>query len=168
MPPTGMQPLKRIVDPYVGQVTILGLVSLFVIFVAVWKHVPDFFFVVPAIWILFSPLVYLGLRYRIYWNGEAVCQDASGIPRLCIGFGEITKVALEGGDFGRVATAAAHGGDRDAGRPFRRIALYKHGKRGERNFIDVSLKHFADADIRALMQAIHARRPDLTLPRNWT
>ena len=163
-----MQPLKRIVDPYVGQAVILGLVSLLVVSVAVAKHVPSFLIAILFIWILFAPIVYLGLRYRIYWNDEAVCQDASGGPRLCIGFDEITKVALEGGGTGRIVSGVATGRDTEPGRPFRRIALYKHGKRGERNFIDVSLKHFAEGDIRALMRAIGARRPDLTLPKNWT
>ena len=56
--------------------------------------------------------------------------------------------------------------DVSPGRPFRRIALYSHAPKSGQ-FIDISLKHFAAEDIRALMRSIHQQRPDLTLPQHW-
>ena len=42
---------------------------------------------------------------------------------------------------------------------------YNYGR--DNQFIDVSLKHFVNEDIRKLMHLIHERRPDLSLPKNW-
>jgi hypothetical protein len=51
-------------------------------------------------------------------------------------------------------------------RPSRRIAIYANAAEGHK-WIDVSLKHFADDDIRRLMRAIREYRPDLSIPKNW-
>jgi hypothetical protein len=110
-------------------------------------------------WLLFAPLVYIGLKYKIYWGTDNICQEASGGPRVCIEYGEITRIALETSSPGELLSAS---------RPFRRIAIYGASPSGADKFIDVSLKHFVAGDFRELMHAIHDHRPDLTLPKHWS
>lgn len=52
-------------------------------------------------------------------------------------------------------------------RPFRRIAIYGRGEGTQEPFIDVSLKHFSETDIKKLMREIARLRPDLAMPRHW-
>ena len=114
---------------------------------------------VPVIWALFLPLVYFGLKYRIYWTDSEVCQKASGGADVRIKFNEMTRIALEVSKPGELLSAS---------RPFRRIAIYAGDSHNEGKFIDVSLKHFTADDVRKLMHAIHDHRPDLALPKRWT
>ena len=104
-------------------------------------------------WLAFGVLVYLGLRYRVYWSDDQLCQEASGGPKICIKYSEITKVDYE---------VAGPSDWRSASRPFRRIATDRLGEKD--GYIDVSLRHFAMDDIRELMHAIRTWRPDLSLP----
>jgi hypothetical protein len=109
-------------------------------------------------WPLFGVLVWIGTCYRIFWRDGAILQKASGGPDVSIRPDEITSVEQETSDVG---TALA------MRRPFRRIVIYAENPRGEGKYIDVSLKHFLADDVRKLMRAIHARRPDLALPKHW-
>jgi hypothetical protein len=79
------------------------------------------------------------------------------MPEVSINANEITRVALETSDTQTLLSLR---------RPFRRIAIYASSP-NQSKMIDVSLKHFAPHDIRRLMQAIHDRRPDLSIPKNW-
>ena len=152
------QHLRRTIAPYTGQIAILALVTLSMSFVSIWKHAWGLILSTPVMWLLFAPLVYFGSKYKIYWTSNDICQQASGGPRVCIQYGEIARIALETSKPGELLAAS---------RPFRRIAIYAENPHGEGKFIDVSLKHFVADDIRELMRAIHARRPDLELPKHW-
>ena len=149
--------LRRTVSPYLGQIVILVLVTGFSFVIAARTHEWKFLFAVAAIWLLFSGLVFAALKYRISWGTDGICQEASG-GRVCVAYEDITRVVSEVARPTEYASAA---------RPFRRIAIYAEGTAGSDRFIDVSLKHFAPADIRELMQAIRKRRPDLPLPNAW-
>jgi hypothetical protein len=109
-------------------------------------------------WLLFIPIVYIGTRYQILWRDGALIQKASGMQDVLIRPNEITRIALETSDLQTLMSFR---------RPFRRIAIYARGADGSK-WVDVSLKHFAADDIRKLMRAIHERRPDLSMPKNWT
>lgn len=150
--------LRRTVAPYMGQVIILSVVTLGVIFVSIHKHVLSLIFSVPIMWLLLGFLVYIGLSYRIVWSNDEVCQRASGGSDVCIKYGEITRITSETSKPGEWLAAS---------RPFRRIVIHAESPRGEDKFIDVSLKHFVAEDIRELMRTIRVRRPGLDLPRQW-
>jgi hypothetical protein len=152
------QQLRRTIDPYMGLLIILSLVTLGALFVSVQKHVLSLILPVPIIWLLFAFLVFIGLRYRIVWTNNEVCQRASGGSNVCIEYGQITRIISE---------VSKPGDWLAASRPFRRIAIYAEDPGGEDKFIDVSLKHFLADDIRELMRAIRIRRPDLELPPHW-
>lgn len=153
------QRLRRTIAPYVGQIIILSLATLYFVFLSIkaqeWKST---LVAVPVMWLLFSPLVYFGLRYKISWTDEEICMAASG-GKVRIKYEEITDIESETSKPGELLAAS---------RPFRRIAIYAGKPHGEAKHIDVSLKHFVATDIRKLMHAIHDRRPDLTLPKKWT
>jgi len=150
--------LGRTIAPYMGQTAILVLVTLGLLFVSIEKHVWALALSTPVMWLLFGFLVYIGLRYKIFWTDKEVCQEASGAQRVCIMYGQITTVASEVSKPSELFAAS---------RPFRRIVIYTGNPQGESKFIDVSLKHFAADDIRKLMRAIHQERPDLVLPKHW-
>jgi hypothetical protein len=152
------QHLKRTIAPYAGQIIILLLVTLYFLFVSLKTHEWGFILTVPVMWLLFSPLVYFGLKYQVFWTETEVCQKTSGGSDVCIKYGEITRVTSEVSKPGELLAAS---------RPFRRIVIYVERPQDTGKFIDVSLKHFAAEDICRLMHAIHDRRPDLTLPKNW-
>lgn len=151
--------LRRTIAPYVGQIVIFSLVTLGALSVSIQKGVWGLILLVLVVgWPLFGILVYIGLKYRIYWTEEDVRQQASGGTDVCINYSEIARIALETSKPGEWPAAS---------RPFRRIAIYARESHCEGKFIDVSLKHFVAEDIRNLMRVIHARRPDLTLPKHW-
>lgn len=149
------QYLRRTVAPYMGQIIILSLVTLGALYISIKKHQLELIFPVPLMWLLFLVLVYIGLKYKIFWTDKEVCQKASGGSRVCIKYADLTKVTSE------ISKSAEF---LSASRPFRRIALYAEGLPGENKSIDVSLKHFVMDDVRELMRTIHDSRPDLVLP----
>lgn len=154
------QQLRGTIAPYMGQIVIFSLVTLGALFVSIQRGVWGLILSVLAVgWPLFGILVYIGRKYRIYWTEEDVRQQASGGSDVCIKYSEIARIASETSKPGEWLAAS---------RPFRRIVIYAKKSHGEGKFIDVSLKHFVAGDIRNLMRAIHARRPDLTLPKHWT
>ncbi len=152
------QYLGRTISPYLGQIIILSLTTLFLLFVSIKTHEWGPLLSAPFFWLLFSILIYIGLKYKISWTDKEVCQEASGGPKICIQYSWITNVTSEVSKPGEVLAAS---------RPFRRIAIYAEDPQGARSFIDVSLKHFAIEDVRKLMRVVHDRRPDLALPKNW-
>lgn len=141
-----------------GQIVILSLVTLFLLFTSIKVHAWGPLLTAPVMWLLFSIPIYIGLKYKISWSDKEVCQEASGGPKVCIPYSEITNVRSE---------ISKPGGLLAASRPFRRIAIYAGDTKGTGKFIDVSLKHFAADDVRKLMAALHDRRPDLALPKHW-
>ena len=155
----GVRGLRRSARPYVAFAIPLVLVLLFFLIVSIRTHQPatPWFEVFGVFAALYAGWAYFQVRYRVLWSAEGILQKASGLPDIAIRMEEIGWVHLESG--------ISSGGRR--GRPFRRIAIYS-GEPGERRrCIDVSLKHFESDDIRYLMRAIHARRPDLQLPDRW-
>jgi hypothetical protein len=106
---------------------------------------------------VYSPMVAIGLWYRITLNDGVITQRAFRMPAVSIAIGEITSVGNEVSDPATVAKM---------NRPLRRICI-NAGNKGARKTIDISLKHFWKRDIRTLMAAIHQARPDLALPKDW-
>jgi hypothetical protein len=114
------------------------------------------YFLVP--WAFYATWVLLLRRYVVSFTPKKIFRRAAGLQPISIDIDAIRSVRLE-----------TRGADEllSIRRPFRRISIYA-GKSGDgSDFIDVSLKHFVAADIRLLMRAIHTRRPDLPLPRQW-
>ncbi|HEX3673827.1 MAG TPA: hypothetical protein VHU87_06100 [Rhizomicrobium sp.] len=146
--------LRRTIDPYLGTLVILALVSAGVWAEAFAIRSWQMALAVPVIWALFGVQFYISSRYRISWTGEAIRQQAGGGGDVRIAYGDITRVASE------FEVPSRHGPTR----PMRRIAIYAGQPRHKQTFIDISLKHFAADDIAALMREIQSRRPDLTLP----
>lgn len=154
------QQLRRTVAPYMGQIVILSLVTLGALFVSIQRGAWGLILSVLIVgWPLFGVLVYIGRKYRIYWTEDDVRQQASGGADVSIKYSEIARIASETSKPGERLAAS---------RPLRRIVIYAKESHAEGKFIDVSLKHFVAEDIRNLMRAIHGRRPDLSLPKNWT
>jgi hypothetical protein len=146
--------LRRSIRPYVGLAVILLLVSLFVIAGSFQQNDSTFGFIIVLGSIFFLALnVFIGTRYRVYWKNDAVGMHPVGSKDVIIPVDKITLVRQE--------TSL------ERGRAFRRIAIYAHSAEDKATFVDVSLKHFAHDDIRKLMRAIHEKRPDLSLPKNW-
>lgn len=151
------QHLRRTVSPYIGQIIILSFVTLFVLFISFKIHEYNILLIAPVIWILFIPLIYFGLKYKIFWNNNELFQKASGRSDVYIKYSEISRVASETSKPGELISA---------GRPFRRIVIYAENAQNGGKFIDVSLKHFVMDDVRCLMREIHEHRPDLVLPKH--
>ena len=161
--PEQPRPLKRTMAPYVGQIVIFSLVTALMVYSLV--RTPDLktleftLVLVLGLWSLFLIQVYFfGLKYKIFASDAGVRQHASGGPDVCIHYNEITKVTTETSNAAEVAAGS---------RPFRRIAIYAQQSHSTQKFIDVSLKHFAEKDIRRLIAIIHEHRPDLELPKKW-
>jgi len=111
--------------------------------------------IAPALlWVLFGELAWIGLKYRILWDSDSVIQHASGLTRKRIAFQDISHIRSEQAPASEFLSMP---------RPFRRVAIYGR-KSDPAAFIDVSLRHFHREDIRELLAAIHARRPDLKVP----
>jgi len=107
-----------------------------------------------VIWVLFAGLVWIGLKYRVFWDSTDVIQHASGLPEKHIAFDKITEIRIERAPVSAFLAMP---------RPFRRVAIY--GRRHDSAaFIDISLRHFRLEDIEELLTAIRERRPDLTVP----
>ena len=129
----GLIPLRRTIQPYVGQTLILILVTAFAVFESVSSSDWNFMWA-PAV---FLPLygiyfLYFGLQYRVFWAKDSVVMRASGGPERRIHFDEITSIKREVSSAKEVAAQS---------RPFRRIAVYGH--EGDPNArVDLSLRHF--------------------------
>jgi len=152
---TVLIPLRRTIQPYVGQTIILGGFTVFSAFVFI-KTSESAFLWAPAVpWLLFGVfIVCFGMKYRVLWDQESVVMRASGGPKRCIRFDEITSVKNEVSSAGDLLAQS---------RPFRRIAVYRN--RGPNEFVDISLRHFQMEDIQKLPEAIRKSRPDLDVPK---
>jgi hypothetical protein len=106
---------------------------------------------------IYSPMVAMGLWYRISLIDGVISQRAFRMLPVVIAISEITSVGKEVSDPATMAKM---------NRPFRRICI-NAGPKGARKTIDVSLKHFWKRDIQTLMTAIHEARPDLAMPKDW-
>lgn len=89
------QHLRRTVAPYTGQFIILTLATLGMLFVSITKHTWGLALSTPVMWLLFSFLVYIGLKYKISWTDKEVCRKASGGPDVHIRYDQITSVKSE-------------------------------------------------------------------------
>jgi len=151
----GLVPLRRTIQPYVGQTLILVLVTAFAVFESVSSSDWNFMWA-PAV---FLPLygiyfLYFGLQYRVFWDKESVVMRASGGPERRIHLDEITSVKNEVSSAKEVAVQS---------RPFNRIVVF--GREGDPNArVDISLRHFDPKDIDQLLTTIHRCRPDLDVP----
>jgi hypothetical protein len=103
-------------------------------------------------------MMYPDTRYRIFWKDGVIRQVSVSKFVTTISCPEITRIVQERSDLQSRMRMQ---------RPLGRIAIYA-GQGAQEKHIDVSLRHFTSDDIRELMRAIHERRPDLTIPRNWT
>jgi hypothetical protein len=148
--------LRHTIAPYMGQIIILALVTLWATFISIKTKEWGLVLSMPVGWMFFLFLVRIGLKYKISWTDEMVCQEASGGSNVYIAYGEITKIVSETSKPGELLSAS---------RPFRRIAIYAQKLGGEEKFIDVSLKHFVASDVRDFLQTIRDHRPDLTIPK---
>jgi hypothetical protein len=150
--------LRRSVQPYVGLLVIFGILMVTGAIVAIrindWSGLET---IVPSFCVFFGAIVFMGTRYRIYWDNGEIIQKAVAGNLTKIKVNEITNVIQETSDLQTLATFS---------RPMRRIAIYARHTDGGK-FIDVSLKHFVLADVRTLMRTIHDRRPDLQIPKGW-
>lgn len=148
-------PLKRTIQPYVGQSLLLLAVTAFAIYESVASADWNFMWA-PAV---FLPLygiyvVYFGMKYRVFWSKDSVVMHASGGPDRCIRFDEITSVKKEISSVGDILAQS---------RPFRRIVVC--GRKQDPNArVDISLRHFDLNDINQLLTAIRAYRSDLEIP----
>lgn len=150
--------LRRSIGPYAGFIIILAGVTGLLMFVSLKTGDWTPFGTALLGWLFLLVIIYVGTRYRIFWCDGEIVQKASGRADVSIRVEEITRVEQETSG---VRTLVAFR------RPVRRIVIYAEKPHGEGKFIDVSLKHFVANDIRELMRAIHAHRPDLTLPKHW-
>ena len=144
--------LGRTLTPYIGQVTILILVTIFCTAVAFSKGVWQLAAMPLIGWLLYGAFVLIAARYKVLWTSDYIRRKASGGPDLVIKIGDITKVARETASPSQMMAQSA---------PFSRITIT--GRSGEE--IYVSLRHFRLDDIRHLMRWIHECRPDLALPK---
>jgi hypothetical protein len=142
------------VTPYVGQTTILALVTVFFIYIAVRKTQWDFFWVAGLIWSIFASYVYfIAMKYKICWSKHELTMFASGVGTRTIQFSEITEVRRETATPDEFFSQA---------RPFRRIVVV--GRTDDPNaYIDISLRHFRTGDINRLVTEIRKNRPDLKI-----
>jgi len=139
--------LRFSIQPYVGMgvACALSLVMLFIISfeTKTWDPLIEFWWL-PSL--LFAGWVFIGTRYRIFYDHACVKMVASGLAPVLIAYSEITRIRNESSF--------------EQGRPFRRIAIYA----GDR-FVDLSLKHFVIEDVRSLIGVIQGKRPDLEFPK---
>jgi hypothetical protein len=145
--------LRRSFTPYVGPLVIFALFTVFVCYGSLTRDQKDMLMVPALILVLYTPIVYFNLRYKVGYSSESIVQEASGGPPTRFSYSAIHLVKLERGSVARG----------DAGRPYRRIALYAKTNGAVRH-IDVSVRHFRATDIRVLFDTLRKVRPDLVVP----
>jgi len=150
--------LRRSIHPYAALLIIWIVLTLLGLFDAIKFRDLNWLGAIAALWGIGIATQYANIRYRIFWEDGQIKQIAANRDVTIIRTSEIDRIVLETSDLQTLLALR---------RPSQRIAIYAQGKSGPK-WIDVSLKHFAVDDIRRLMRAIHERRPDLSLPKNWT
>lgn len=146
--------LKHSVQPYVVIFIALCLPLFLGIYLGITKYDWE-----GVWWMLGGMIFYVLLKYFYDLNYSIFYKDKSVIMRVATWFPsapeafttiKISDITSIGQEFSLAQ-----------GRATKRIAIYdeRHEK-----FIDVSLKHFTQEDIRKLMRIIQAERPDLKVP----
>lgn len=146
--------LRRTVRPYVGQSAIMLIVTIWLLFVSAKTGDWGFMLGLAVALVPFLYLVSVGLKYKIYWTSQEVCQKASGGASVRIKISAIANVVAERSRPAEMLSMS---------RPYRRITIYEVGS-DKSKFIDISLRHFNLGDIRDLLQSIRKQRPELTIP----
>jgi hypothetical protein len=144
--------LRLTITPYIGDLIILGAVSLLGVAALLRSHQPAILGIVLLLWLTLASDFYQKTRYRITWQSNSIRRVTANNLSTTIPVGKIARIREE--------TARL---PINLMRPSRRLTIYATD--GEH--IDVSLKHFAAADIRRLMKNIHEIRPDLDIPKQW-
>jgi len=149
-----LKPLRRTITPYRGQILIFSVITIFTLLVAFRSSQWGLVWLPIVIWLGFAVLVYIGLRYKVLWDGNGVVMRASGLRERRIQYDEITEIKVERAHVSEFLAQA---------RPFRRIVVY--GNAGHPVvFIDISLRHFQPRDIDELLAKIRVCRPDIAVP----
>ncbi len=143
--------LKRTIKPYIGELIIITAITIGLIYTSIRTSTLGLSEVAFVGFVLVFATHYPDFRYRVFWRNDVVERVATNKSVTTIKARDISHVALEQSDLAAMLTLR---------RPTRRITIYSK----DHQHIDVSLKHFAIADIRRLMQKIREQRPDLTLP----
>jgi hypothetical protein len=150
--------LRRSVQPYVGFVGLMSIGTIFCLWSFIrWSDL-SFLWSILFLWTISSVWLCMGLSYRIAISGDALLQRAFGVRTIVLPLRLIKSVKLE-------STLGARRKNSFVNRPFRRIVICNSAD--PEGYVDVSLKHFLAADIRALLQRIHAERPNVALPKDW-
>lgn len=68
------QHLRRTVSPYMGQIVILSLVTLFLLFTSIKVHAWGPLLTAPVMWLLFSIPTYIGLKYKSWLRSMIVAR----------------------------------------------------------------------------------------------
>lgn len=146
--------LRKTFTPYIGQTSIFFLVTIWALYVSWSKNDWNFFLAMSIGWGFFAIYVFIAMKYNIYYDLETICRQASGGPDICIKFDQITKVQLGHASASEMAAQSS---------PLRRIKISDAAG----HYINVSLRHFRDEDIRRLMSMIHDSRPNLEMPKGY-
>jgi hypothetical protein len=153
--------LKHSMRPYALVLILLFAIGLLALWVGFAKNDWGAFYVMVAAVVIYLLKIYFyDLHYSIFFkDGSIVMQGANWIPNpkdfTSIKVADITSIKRETSDLRTLAAQR---------RASQRIAIYDEN---HQKFIDVSLKHFTQNDVRKLMQIIHDHRPDLTIPNGW-
>jgi hypothetical protein len=144
--------LKRSIRPYIGEMIIIGTITVGLIITAFKKSSwsPIEVGLAGLALVVISHIT--DFRYRVFWRNEEIESITTNNQMTTIRPPDISKVVLEYSDIATVLSMR---------RPSQRITIYSKDNR----LIDVSLKHFVTTDIKRLLQEIHNQRPDLTLPK---
>jgi hypothetical protein len=150
--------LTRSIYPYRFTIIVCTGISVLSVFAWAKSKDPGIFLVILFLWLVSFATQYENTRYRIFWKDGVIKQISANKFVTTINCPEITRIVQERSDLQSRLRMQ---------RPLDRIAIYA-GQCAQERHIDVSLRHFTSDDIRKLMRAIHERRPDLMIPRNWT
>jgi hypothetical protein len=149
--------LRRTITPYIALTLILVGITVCLAYVAHKTSQWNLLWVAAATWPLFAfAYLYFGLKYRVLWDSIGVYMRASGMKeQRLVRYEDITSIKYETAQVSEFAAQS---------RPFRRIVV--KGPAHKRDaFVDISLRHFRLEDIQELLTEIHARRPDLPIPK---
>ena len=148
-------PLRRTIQPYVGQIMILIAATVFAVCGSLASSDWNLMWAPAVYWPLFGLyFIFFAMKYRVLWNKESVVMHASGGPDRCIRLDEIISITKEVSSTSDVLAQS---------RPFRRIVVC--GPKDDSNAqVDISLRHFDLKDIEQLLMAIRVHRPDLDVP----
>jgi len=151
--------LRHSLQPYVGIAVILLGFSIFMLWTFTRRLDSGDLWSILLVLVLFGIGIAFGLSYRIRLQQDSIVQRGFGVKTIAIPISEIKNIKLE------VSLGAKRKNNPMVDRPFRRIVITP--KTDPDMYIDISLKHFKEEDIRELMRRIRTQRPDLSFPKNW-